>query len=65
MDRLTLTSLVLFTIADVFAVVSLIKPDWIVTSVGGTVVFYSSHSIFGIIVWLNAPLWGEIAINLT
>jgi len=36
MDRLTLTSLILFTIADVFAVVSLIKPDWIVTSVGGT-----------------------------
>jgi len=36
MDRLTLTSLILFTIADVFAVVSLIRPDWIVTSVGGS-----------------------------
>lgn len=35
MDRVTLANLILFTIADVLAVISLINPDWIVTSVGG------------------------------
>ena len=35
MDRLTLTSCLLFVIADIFAVVSVAMPDWIVTDVGG------------------------------
>ena len=35
MDKLTLTSTVLFIIADIFAITALIMPDWIVTDVGG------------------------------
>jgi len=35
MDKITTVSGVLFTIADVFAIVSLIQPDWIVTEIGG------------------------------
>lgn len=35
MDRLTLISGTLFIAADVFAIVSLAMPDWIVTDVGG------------------------------
>ena len=35
MDRLTLTSGILFVVADVFAIISLVMPDWIVTEVGG------------------------------
>jgi len=35
MDRLTVTSGVLFVVADIFAIVSLIMPDWIVTDIGG------------------------------
>lgn len=35
MDKLTTISLTLFIAADVFAIVSLAMPDWIVTDVGG------------------------------
>lgn len=35
MDRLTTISATLFMTADVFAIVSLAMPDWIVTDVGG------------------------------
>jgi len=35
MDKLTLTSSILFVIADIFAICSLVMPDWIVTEVGG------------------------------
>lgn len=35
MDRMTTVSAALFMAADVFAIVSLAMPDWIVTDVGG------------------------------
>lgn len=35
MDRMTTVSAALFLAADVFAIVSLAMPDWIVTDVGG------------------------------
>jgi lariat debranching enzyme len=35
MDRLTLTSSILFVIADIFAVISVSLPEWIVSEVGG------------------------------
>jgi hypothetical protein len=42
MDKLTLISGTLFMAADVFAIVSLAMPDWIITDVGGT---YSCNRI--------------------
>lgn len=35
MDKLTLISGTLFLAADIFAIVSLAMPDWIITDVGG------------------------------
>lgn len=35
MDKLTTISATLFLAADVFAIISLSMPDWIVTDVGG------------------------------
>ena len=35
MDKLTLISGTLFLVADMFALTSLVLPDWIVTEVGG------------------------------
>lgn len=35
MDKLTLISGALFLAADIFAIVSLALPDWIVSDVGG------------------------------
>ena len=35
MDKLTIISGTLFLTADVFAIVSLAMPDWIITDVGG------------------------------
>lgn len=35
MDKLTTISASLFMAADVFAIISLATPDWIVTDVGG------------------------------
>lgn len=35
MDRLTTISASFFMAADVFAIISLATPDWIVTDVGG------------------------------
>lgn len=35
MDKLTVISGTLFMAADVFAIVSLAMPDWIITDVGG------------------------------
>lgn len=37
MDKLTVISGTLFMAADVFAIVSLAMPDWIITDVGGKV----------------------------
>ena len=37
MDRLTVVSGLLFLAADIFALVSLAMPDWIVSYVGGKV----------------------------
>lgn len=39
MDKLTLISGTLFMAADVFAIVSLAMPDWIITDVGGNTEF--------------------------
>lgn len=39
MDRLTLISSSLFLAADMFAIVSLAMPDWIITDVGGKQMF--------------------------
>lgn len=36
MDKLTVISATLFMAADVFAIVSLAMPDWIITDIGGT-----------------------------
>lgn len=36
MDRLTTISASFFMAADIFAIISLATPDWIVTDVGGT-----------------------------
>lgn len=35
MDKLTIISGTLFMAADIFAIVSLAMPDWIITDVGG------------------------------
>lgn len=35
MDKLTLISGTLFMAADIFSIISLAMPDWIVTDVGG------------------------------
>lgn len=37
MDKLTVISGTLFMTADVFAIVSLAMPDWIITDVGGII----------------------------
>lgn len=37
MDKLTLISGTLFMAADIFAIVSLAMPDWIITDVGGDI----------------------------
>ncbi|VEN44888.1 unnamed protein product [Callosobruchus maculatus] len=37
MDKLTLISGTLFMAADIFAIVSLAMPDWIITDVGGEI----------------------------
>lgn len=37
MDKLTLISGTLFMAADIFAIVSLAMPDWIITDVGGNI----------------------------
>lgn len=39
MDKLTVISGTLFLAADMFAIVSLAMPDWIVTDVGGMPIF--------------------------
>lgn len=44
MDKLTVISGTLFMTADVFAIVSLAMPDWIITEVGGN--FYAIHRYF-------------------
>lgn len=46
MDKLTLISGTLFMAADVFAIVSLAMPDWIITDVGGNTEEYLDHSGF-------------------
>ena len=47
MDKLTLISGALFLTADIFAILSLAMPYWIVTEVGGNVafVYYKSYPI--------------------
>lgn len=44
MDKLTTISATLFLAADIFAIVSLAMPDWIVTDVGGNI--YDEKHIF-------------------
>jgi hypothetical protein len=50
MDRLTVISGALFVAADVFAIISLAMPDWIVTDVGGKLYAYNDF------LWINAML---------
>lgn len=47
MDKLTTISATLFLAADIFAIVSLAMPDWIVTDVGGnvTILYLSPDTI--------------------
>lgn len=48
MDKLTVISGTLFMAADVFAIVSLAMPDWIITEVGGlyrVIIFQKTLSI--------------------
>lgn len=42
MDKLTVISGTLFMAADVFAIVSLAMPDWIITDVGGKSLYYTN-----------------------
>ncbi len=37
MDKLTVMSCLLFFVAELFAILAVSMPDWIVTNVGGTV----------------------------
>lgn len=46
MDKLTTISATLFMAADVFAIVSLAMPDWIVTEEAGKFVFYKTFINF-------------------
>lgn len=49
MDRLTTISASFFMVADIFAIVSLATPDWIVTDVGGKTkfaIFFVSLNVF-------------------
>lgn len=39
MDKLTIISGTLFMAADIFAIVSLAMPDWIITDVGGWLIY--------------------------
>lgn len=41
MDKLTTISATLFMGADVFAIVSLAMPDWIITDIGGKFIFFN------------------------
>ena len=40
MDKLPIISGALFFAADIFAVVSLAMPHWIVSEIGGKIIFY-------------------------
>lgn len=42
MDKLTIISGTLFMAADIFAIVSLAMPDWIITDVGGLFIYLTS-----------------------
>ena len=46
MDKLTLISGTLFLLADIFALTSLVLPDWIVTEVG--IIHYNHYDFFTI-----------------
>lgn len=48
MDKLTIISGTLFMAADVFAIVSLAMPDWIITDVGGTSNLLVAFSLIGL-----------------
>lgn len=47
MDRLTTISASFFMAADVFAIISLATPDWIVTDVGGDLTRYQHYPSLG------------------
>jgi hypothetical protein len=46
MDKLTLISGTLFMAADVFAIVSLAMPDWIITDVGGNTEYLDHNNLY-------------------
>lgn len=43
MDKLTLISGTLFLAADIFAIVSLAMPDWIITETGGNFFYWKEN----------------------
>lgn len=43
MDKLTVISGTLFIAADIFAIISLAMPDWIITDVGGKFKFHVNY----------------------
>ena len=55
MDKLTLISGTLFLAADIFALTSLVLPDWIVTEVGHHPHFSNYILLFLLIVMLSSP----------
>lgn len=73
MDKLTLISGTLFMAADVFAIVSLAMPDWIITDVGGKccynindvwytyvqswMLFYGLIKCKPLLLWKKSTLW--------
>lgn len=45
MDKLTVISGTLFMAADIFAIVSLAMPDWIITDVGGISLYCTTFPV--------------------
>lgn len=60
MDKLTIISGALFLAADIFAVVSLAMPDWIVSDIGGESVTNIGHYLVNI----TLQLFGFICVNV-
>lgn len=57
MDKLTLISGTLFMAADIFAIVSLAMPDWIITDVGGKfmpyIIIITTVTFYNVIIVLS------------
>lgn len=68
MDKLTVISGTLFLLADVFAIISLAMPDWIITDVGGikkpTSLVYPNSSKFKIYFFVLQLPTGDTRLGL-